>query len=89
MAFLTRWAAMAAVGWIVVGCGSGAGTGRAGANTARADSAASSLAGKVAQYTSVRLTADLRALSERERRMLPLLIDAATEMDSVYQQQKK
>jgi len=87
MAFLTRWAAMAAVGWLVVGCGSGAGTGRAGADTARADSAASSLAGKVAQYTSVRLTADLGALSERERRMLPLLIDAATEMDSVYQQQ--
>jgi hypothetical protein len=45
------------------------------------------MAGKVAQYTSVRLTADLAGLSDRERRMLPLLIEAASEMDTVYQQQ--
>src|SRR5215211_4063669 len=42
---------------------------------------------RVAQYTSVRLTADLAGLSERERRMLPLLIEAAAEMDTVFQQQ--
>jgi hypothetical protein len=41
----------------------------------------------VAQYTPVRLTADLHGLSEQERRMIPLLIAAAAEMDSVFQQQ--
>jgi hypothetical protein len=45
------------------------------------------MADKVAQYTPVRLTANLGGLSERERRMLPLLIEAASEMDTVYQQQ--
>jgi hypothetical protein len=44
-------------------------------------------AGRVAAYTPVRLTADLGKLSDRERRMLPLLIDAAQEMDTVYRQQ--
>ncbi|MEP6688289.1 MAG: Zn-dependent hydrolase [Gemmatimonadales bacterium] len=48
---------------------------------------ASTVAAKVAQYTTVRLTADLAGLSERERRMLPLLIEAATQMDTVYQHQ--
>lgn len=45
------------------------------------------LAAKVAQYTRVRLTADLSGLTDRERRMLPLLIDAAASMDTVYQGQ--
>ena len=40
------------------------------------------IAQKLAQYTPVRLTADLGALSERERRMIPLLIEAAQEMDT-------
>jgi hypothetical protein len=48
---------------------------------------AGAMAAKVAQYTPVRLTADLQGLSEQERRMIPLLIAAATEMDSVFQQQ--
>ena len=38
----------------------------------------------LAKYTTVRLTADLSSLSERERRMLPLLIDAARAMDEVF-----
>jgi hypothetical protein len=42
------------------------------------------IAQKLAQYTPVRLTADLSALSERERRMIPLLIQAAQEMDSIF-----
>ena len=42
---------------------------------------------KLAQYTPVRLTADLSALSERERRMIPLLIEAAQEMDTIFWQQ--
>jgi Peptidase family M49 len=39
---------------------------------------------KLAQYTPVRLTADLGGLSERERRMIPLLIEAAQEMDTIF-----
>jgi hypothetical protein len=50
-------------------------------------SAPAGMAAKVAQYTPVRLTADLHGLSEQERRMIPLLVAAAAEMDSVFQQQ--
>lgn len=77
---------MAALGGSLVGCGGGEAS-RGGAGPGSADSSAPSMAGKVAQYTSVRLTADLAGLSERERRMLPLLIEAASEMDTVYQEQ--
>ncbi|HUQ15040.1 MAG TPA: hypothetical protein VM094_03225 [Gemmatimonadales bacterium] len=42
---------------------------------------------KLAQYTPVRLTADLSVLSERERRMIPLLIQAAQEMDTIFWQE--
>ncbi|MDF3054053.1 MAG: Zn-dependent hydrolase, partial [Geminicoccaceae bacterium] len=42
---------------------------------------------KLAQYTTVRLTANLGKLSESERRMIPLLIDAARSMDVIYWQQ--
>ena len=36
------------------------------------------------KYTTVRLTTDLGALSEQERQMIPLLIDAAEAMDRIY-----
>jgi hypothetical protein len=81
-----RWAAMATLGGSLVGCGPGGEGRKAGADTVKAASS-SAMAGKVAQYTTVRLTADLSGLSERERRMLPLLIEAASEMDTVFQQQ--
>jgi hypothetical protein len=45
------------------------------------------IAQKLAQYTPVRLTADLSVLSERERRMIPLLIQAAQEMDTIFWQE--
>jgi hypothetical protein len=38
----------------------------------------------LAKYTTVRLTIDTAALTAAERRMLPLLIEAAQEMDSVF-----
>ncbi|MBA2293136.1 MAG: Zn-dependent hydrolase [Gemmatimonadales bacterium] len=38
----------------------------------------------LAAYTSVRLEADLSALTDAERQMIPLLIDAAQAMDEVY-----
>jgi len=42
---------------------------------------------KLAQYTTVRLTTDLEKLSENERRMIPLLIDAARSMDAIFWRQ--
>jgi hypothetical protein len=46
--------------------------------------AASALTDK---YTTVRLTTDMSQLSERERQMLPLLIEAARDMDRAYWKQ--
>jgi len=47
-----------------------------------------SYAGKrLAGYATVRLTADLSALSENEKKMLPLLIQAADIMNELYWQQ--
>ena len=43
--------------------------------------------GKLAQYTTVRLTSDLGGLTENERRMIPLLIDAARSMDAIFWRQ--
>jgi hypothetical protein len=42
---------------------------------------------KLAQYTTVRLTSDLGKLTENERQMIPLLIDAARHMDAIYWRQ--
>jgi hypothetical protein len=42
---------------------------------------------KLAQYTTVRLNTDLGKLSENERRMIPLLIDAARSMDAIFWRQ--
>jgi hypothetical protein len=39
---------------------------------------------KLAAYASVRLTTDLTRLSENDRKMLPLLIEAAQAMDEVF-----
>ena len=41
----------------------------------------------VDQYATVRLTADLSTLSERERQMIPILIEAAEQMDPIFWQQ--
>ena len=42
---------------------------------------------KLDQYTSFRLTTDLGSLSENEKKMIPLLIEAADAMDGVFWQQ--
>lgn len=39
---------------------------------------------RLQKYASVRLTTDVNRLSEREKQMLPLLIDAAREMDTIF-----
>jgi len=72
----------------LVGLGAcGGGREAAPASSAGAKAPAASMADKIGQYTPVRLTADLGHLSERERRMLPLLIDAAAAIDTMYRQQ--
>jgi hypothetical protein len=40
--------------------------------------------GKLAQYTPIRLTTDLSLLSEAERAMIPLLVEAADAMNEVF-----
>jgi len=79
-----RWAVAVAAGVGVTAC-----TGERvdpGTPAATADTVPP-VAAKLAQYTPVRLNADLERLSERERRMIPLLIAAAQEMDTVFWQQ--
>jgi len=51
---------------------------------APAGSAQTDIGQRLAKYTTVRLTADLSGLTANERRMIPLLIDAAREMDAVF-----
>lgn len=65
--------------------GCGGGDGEAGAVEEASDQP--TIEQKLAQYTPVRLTADLSGLSERERRMIPLLIEAAQEMDTIFWQE--
>ncbi len=66
------------------GCGGEDHSGAVGASTAAANSA---VADKLARYTPVRLTTDLSKLTPKERRMLPLLIDAARTMDTIFWRQ--
>jgi hypothetical protein len=47
----------------------------------------SEIADRVAQYTVVRLAPDLSALGESERRMVPLLVEAAQAMDRAFWKQ--
>jgi hypothetical protein len=77
------WALCGAVALLLSGACGGSVAKDAPAGT----SAGPTVADRLARYTSVRLTADLSALSERERRMIPLLIRAAQEMDSIYWRQ--
>ena len=81
MGRVTRWALAVAVG---VGACTGE---KAGPEAPAAASPGATVAGKLAQYTPVRLNADLEQLSERERRMIPVLIAAAQEMDTIFWQQ--
>jgi hypothetical protein len=62
-------------------------SGDADRDRANTDRAASDISARLAKYTPVRLTTDLSALSDQERQMIPLLIDAAQEMDDIFWQQ--
>ena len=81
---IRRWAAVLALG--AGACAGGEGEETKG-GTAGDVGERPAVAQKLAQYTPVRLTADLERLSERERRMIPLLIAAAQEMDTIFWQQ--
>ncbi|HLE57906.1 MAG TPA: Zn-dependent hydrolase [Rhodothermia bacterium] len=54
------------------------------ADSARDSSAAQSIADRMAKYTTVALTADTTPLTAKERQMIPLLIQAAQAMDTIY-----
>ena len=57
----------------------------ADSDSAKASSAsASTVADRMAKYTTVALTTDTTTLTAKERQMIPLLIQAAQEMDSIY-----
>ncbi len=80
-----RHAALAGALLLVAGCAPAAGPDEEGAVTADPEAAADDdVERRLAQYTTVRLTADLSGLSDEERRMIPLLIDAADAMDDVF-----
>jgi hypothetical protein len=49
-----------------------------------ASSVSSEIEGRLAQYATVPLTADLSELSTPDRQMIPLLIEAAEHMDAIY-----
>ncbi len=85
---MCRWARRATAVGIGVGLAACQGSpAKGGAPLPSADAAASPLARKLAQYTPVRLTADLGGLTEKERQMIPLLIEAAEVMDTIFWQQ--
>jgi hypothetical protein len=82
MEYRTGWTLAAALGVSLVACQTRSSTG--GASLPSDTTARSPVAAKLAQYTPVRLTADLGALSDHERRMIPILIDAAQAMDTIF-----
>ncbi len=63
---------LAFLGWLTTTCGS------------RAELSSEAVQGLLAKYTTLDLTADLSPLSDAQRRMLPLLIEAAQAMDEVF-----
>lgn len=58
-----------------------------GSDATAKDGGATGIEARLAKYTPIRLTTDLSVLSEQERQMIPLLIDAAKEMDAIFWQQ--
>ncbi len=79
----TGWAAAAALSLATAACGD---RGGAAVPETSAEPGAE-VPAKLARYTPVRLNAELERLSDRERRMIPLLIAAAQEMDMIFWRQ--
>jgi hypothetical protein len=68
---------------VLAACGRDSG-GELGADPAKAAGGAPTVAQRLARYTTVRLSADTSALTPNERRMIPILIEAARAMDPAY-----
>ena len=79
----TTWIMMGAWAWVAMACQRE--PSNAGASPPPGTDAP--IARKLAQYTSVRLTTDQAKLSDNERRMIPILIDAARSMDAIFWRQ--
>ncbi len=58
-----------------------------GTSMTACDNQESDIQSLVDQYATVRLTADLSVLTDRERQMIPILIEAAEQMDPIFWQQ--
>ena len=72
---------------LLLGCGPASSSGEAAAKpegTEPGKETSTDVKDKVAAYAPVRLTTDLTKLSENDRKMLPLLIEAAQAMDEVF-----
>ena len=78
-----KWGIVAGYGLGLVACQQD--SSKAGASPPKAGD--SPIERKLAQYTTVRLTTDLAKLSQNERKMIPLLIDAARSMDAIFWRQ--
>lgn len=82
----SRWIATAlsaAISLLSVSCGD---AGREAASTSASDQE-TNMQQRLKKYTTFRLESDLSALTEKERQMLPLLIDAARIMDGLFWKQ--
>jgi hypothetical protein len=70
---------------LLAGCGPRAAqTAPAPAQPAAGSATQDDIGQRLARYTRVRLTTDVSQLTPNERRMIPLLIDAAKEMDAIF-----
>ncbi len=67
----TTAAGVLVIGLTMAGCGSG-------------ETADSEMQALIDQYATVQLTSDLSSLTDKERQMIPLLIDAAEQMDALF-----
>jgi len=83
---MNRFLHLAGAGVVALAACTPAAVQQPAAQPGAAATAADSIDLKLAKYTSVRLTTDL-PLTARERQMIPLLIQAAREMDALFAQQ--
>jgi len=73
-----------AVAAIMVSCTGSSTNEEQTTETVQTDAGATDLQQKLNMYTTVRLTSDLSSLSEKERQMIPLLIEAGNIMDELF-----
>ncbi|MGI8844278.1 MAG: dipeptidyl-peptidase 3 family protein [Gemmatimonadaceae bacterium] len=81
---MLRTTATALALYLVMACSPGA---PGNDSVAGGDSIRTDIEIRLAKYTPIRLTTDLSVLSDSERQMLPLLIEAGKEMDAIFWQQ--